>query len=71
VAGRRSGGGRRLEGRGVLVSSGGGHGGESGLGGRPEWPVRAVALNGQGCGDGKHEEENMKGKPSTLSAQRL
>jgi hypothetical protein len=34
AAGRRSGGGRRLGGCGVVVSSGRGHGGKGGLGGR-------------------------------------
>jgi hypothetical protein len=69
--GRRSGGGHRLGGRGVVVSSGGGHGGEGGLGRRLEWPVHAAVLGGQGCNDGKHEEENVKGKHSVLSPQRL
>jgi hypothetical protein len=69
VAGWRSGGGCRLGGHGVVVSSGGGRGGEGGLGGRSEQLVRAVALGGQG--DGKHEEENLKGKLSALSSQRL
>jgi hypothetical protein len=62
VAGRRSGGGHQLGSRGVVVSSGGGRGGEGGLGGRSERPVRAAAISGQGCSDGKHEEENSKGK---------
>jgi hypothetical protein len=43
--GRRGGGGRRLRGRGVAVSSGGGHGDEGGSGEWSEWPVRAVALD--------------------------
>jgi hypothetical protein len=51
------------------VSSGGGRGGEGGLGGWSEQLVRAVALGGQG--DGKHEEENLKGKLSALSSRRL
>jgi hypothetical protein len=51
----------------VVVSSGGGHGGEGGLGERSEQPIHTVAIGGQGCGDGKHEEDNAKGKPSTLS----
>jgi hypothetical protein len=69
--GRRSGGGHQLRGCGVVMSSGGGHGGEGGLGRRSERPVHAAALGGQGCNDGKHEEDNVKGKPSALSPQRL
>jgi hypothetical protein len=70
VAGRRSGGGRQLGGRGAAVSSGGGCGGEGGLRGWSERPVWAAALSGQ-SGDGEHEEENVKGKPSALSSQRI
>jgi hypothetical protein len=50
AAGRRSGGGRRLRGHGAAMSSGGGRGGNGGLRGRSERPVRAVALGGQGIG---------------------
>jgi hypothetical protein len=50
ATGRRSGGGRRLGGCGAAVSSGRGHGGEGGIGGRSERPIRAVALGGQGIG---------------------
>jgi hypothetical protein len=71
AAGRRSGGGHRLGGRGVVVISGGGRGNEGSLRGRSERPVHVAALGGQGCDDGKHEEENAKGKPSALSSQRL
>jgi hypothetical protein len=53
------------------VSSGGGRGGECGLGGRLERPVHAAVLSGQGSGDGEHKEENAKGKPSALSSQRI
>jgi hypothetical protein len=66
-----SGGGRRLRGCGAVVSSGRGRGGEGGLGGWLERPVRAAALGGQGSGDGEPEEENVKGKPSVLSLQRI
>jgi hypothetical protein len=45
MIGRRGGGGRRLGGRGVAVSSSGGRGGEGGPGERSEWPVHAAALN--------------------------
>jgi hypothetical protein len=48
TAGRRSCGGHWLGGRGAAVSSGGGRGGEGGLRGRSERPVRAVVLGGQG-----------------------
>jgi hypothetical protein len=48
AAGQRSGGGRRLGGRGAAVSSGRGRGCEGGLGGRSERPVRTAALSGQG-----------------------
>jgi hypothetical protein len=47
---QRSSRGRRLRGRGTVVSSGGGHGGEGALGGRSERLVHIVALGGQGFG---------------------
>jgi hypothetical protein len=46
AVGRRSGAGHRFRGRGAVVSSGGGHGSEGGLGGQSEWPVRAKMLGG-------------------------
>jgi hypothetical protein len=46
AAGRRSGGGRRLRGRGAAMSSGGGCGSEGGLMGWSEWLVGAAALSG-------------------------
>jgi hypothetical protein len=48
MAGRRSGGGRRLVGHGATVSSGEGRGGVGGLGGQSERLVRAATLGGQG-----------------------
>jgi hypothetical protein len=71
VAGRRSGGGRPLGGCGAAVSLGRGHGGDGGLGAWLERPILAVILGLQGSGDGEHDEENTKGKPSALSSQRL
>jgi hypothetical protein len=71
VAGWRSGGGCWLRGHGVATSSGGGRCGDGGLRGRSERSVRAAALAGQRCRDGKYEEENMKGKPSALSSQMI
>jgi hypothetical protein len=50
VAGRRGGGGRQLVGHGAAMSLGGGRGGEGGLGGRREPPIRGAALSGQGIG---------------------
>jgi hypothetical protein len=41
---RRGGRGRQLGGWGAAVSLGGGRGGEGGLGGRSEWPVRVTTL---------------------------
>jgi hypothetical protein len=43
--GRRGGGGRQLEGRGVAVRSSGGRGGEGGPRERSEWPVHVAALD--------------------------
>jgi hypothetical protein len=53
-----------------MVGAGGLGGGEGGLRGWSERPVWAAALGGQ-SGDGEHEEENVKGKPSTLRSQRI
>jgi hypothetical protein len=50
AAGRRSGGGHRLGDRGEAVSSGRGCGGEGGLRGPSERPIRAATLSGQGIG---------------------
>jgi hypothetical protein len=71
AAGRRGSGGHRLRGRGATVSLGGGRCGEGGLRGSLERPVHTAVLIGQGCGDGKHEKENTKGKPSASSSQRI
>jgi hypothetical protein len=71
AVGRRGSGGHRLRGRGATMSLGRGRCSERSLGGRPERPVHVAVLGGQGCGIGKHEEENTKGKPSALSSQRL
>jgi hypothetical protein len=71
AVGRRGSGGCQLGGQGAIASFGRGCCGEGGLGGRSERPVHAAVLGGQGCGNGKHEEENAKGKPSALSSQRL
>jgi hypothetical protein len=71
AAGRRSGGGRHLGGCRAAVSSGRGRGSDGSLGGRLERPVCAVMLILQGSGDGEHDEENVKGKPSALSSQRI
>jgi hypothetical protein len=63
TVGQRGSRGHRLGGRGATARLGGGCCTEGGLTGRPEQLVHGGA-QWTGVGDGKHEEENVKGKPS-------